>query len=228
MAQNRGKKFEQIIREAFEKVPNVSIDRLHDQTNGFKGSQNICDFIVYKEPYEYYIECKSVHGNTLPFSNITDTQWNGLLEKSKIEGVFAGVICWWIDKDVTRFLPIQFLQTMREKLNAKSVRYDLRHDFGKMQDGKKFTATAIWCSDGVEVPLVEIPGKKRRVFFDYDMEHFFTILSIRNHEKADNNGVWWESDILIPSDNGWDNGWERHHMQEILKECLPDEIQSNR
>lgn len=43
MGQNRGKQFEQVVREAFEKVPNVSIDRLHDQTNGFLGSQNICD-----------------------------------------------------------------------------------------------------------------------------------------------------------------------------------------
>ena len=113
MAVNRGKQFEQIIRSAFEKVPNVSIDRLHDQTNGFKGSQNICDFIVYKEPHEYYFECKSVHGNTLPFRNITETQWNGLLEKSKIEGVFAGIICWWIDKDVTKFIPIQVLDFLK-------------------------------------------------------------------------------------------------------------------
>lgn len=43
MSPNRGKQFENVIREAFERVPNVSIDRLHDQTNGFKGSQNICD-----------------------------------------------------------------------------------------------------------------------------------------------------------------------------------------
>lgn len=43
MSQNRGKQFENVIRKAFEKVPNVSVDRLHDQTNGFKGSQNICD-----------------------------------------------------------------------------------------------------------------------------------------------------------------------------------------
>jgi len=43
MAVNRGKDFENVIREVFEKVPGVSIDRLHDQTTGFKGSQNICD-----------------------------------------------------------------------------------------------------------------------------------------------------------------------------------------
>ena len=93
MAINRGKDFEKVIKEAFEKVPGVSIDRLHDQMNGFAGSANISDFIMYKYPHEYYIECKSVHGNTLPFSNISKNQWNGMLEKSKIDGVFAGVMC---------------------------------------------------------------------------------------------------------------------------------------
>lgn len=129
MATNRGKQFEDHVRESFEKVPGVSIDRLHDQTSGFKGSQNICDFIVYKEPREYYFECKSVHGNTLSihsvpkpdkkgvlhgfYGNITDTQWEGLLKKSHIKGVTAGVICWWVDKDVTSFIPIQFLQLLK-------------------------------------------------------------------------------------------------------------------
>lgn len=148
MAQNRGKDFENVVREAFEKVPNVSIDRLHDQTTGWKGSSNICDFIVYREPYEYYFECKSVHGNTLPFRNISATQWNGLLEKSFIEGVTAGIICWWIDKDRTLFIPIQTLQKL---LNGGNVSY--RYDW-----------------DSYDV--VEIKGKKKRVFFDYDMEEF--------------------------------------------------------
>lgn len=145
MAINRGKQFEGVVKHAFEKVEGVSIDRLHDQTTGYKGSSNICDFIVYKKPYQYYIECKSVHGNTLPFRNITDNQWNGLLEKSKIEGVFAGILCWWIDKDVTKFIPIQVLE--HEKfIGAKSARYD----------SKLFSS-------------IEIKGKKKRVFFDYDM-----------------------------------------------------------
>ena len=155
MVNNVGKKFENVIKEAFEKVEGVSIDRLHDQTTGFKGSQNIADFIVYKEPYEYYIECKSVHGNTLPLRNITETQWKGLFEKSKIEGVFAGVICWWIDKDVTRFIPIQLLQYMKECDKVKSYRYE----FGGYEP-KQYNA-------------IEIKGKKKRVFFDYDMLDFF-------------------------------------------------------
>lgn len=149
MAVNRGKQFEDVIRESFEKVHGVSIDRLHDQTTHYKGSTNICDFIVYREPYEYYFECKSVHGNTLSFSNITETQWSGLFEKSKIEGVFAGIICWWTDKDVTLFLPIEELK-LEKQHGWKSVRYDIEKANG----------------------VIEIKGKKKRVFFEYDMEEF--------------------------------------------------------
>lgn len=150
MSVNRGKQFEQVIKEVFEKVPHVSVDRLHDQTTGYRGSSNICDFIVYKYPYQFYFECKTVHGNTLPFSNITDTQWSGLLEKSRINGVMAGVICWWVDKDVTKFIPIQALQWNKEN-GYKSLRYN--------HNGTSF---------------IEIKGKKKRVFFDYQMDEFFT------------------------------------------------------
>ena len=150
MAVNRGKDFENVVREAFEKVPNVSIDRLHDQTTGWKGSTNICDFIVYREPYEYYFECKSINRGAFPFSNITDTQWNGLLQKSQIEGVFAGVIVWYIDKDATFFIPIQILN------QDKSI-------------GHK----SMSCKSCYEYPsIVEITGKKKRIFYEYDMEKF--------------------------------------------------------
>ena len=148
MAQNKGKQFEQKVREAFEKVDGVSIDRIPDQTMRHKGARNICDFIVYKKPHEYYIECKSVHGNILPFNNISESQWQGLLEKSKIPGVFAGIICWWVDKDVTLFIPINVLQIF--KLNGcRSMRYD-----------------------AYSYDIVPLEGKKKRVFFDYDMEQF--------------------------------------------------------
>ncbi len=159
---NRGKQFENVIRDSFLKIPNVSVDRLHDQMTGFKvTSANVCDFIVYKKPYEYYIECKSVHGASLPFSNITDNQWNGLLEKSKIDGVFAGVICWWIDKDKTMFLPIEILHDLRRSGEYKSYRYDYFH----------------W--NGIQ-KTIEIKGKKKRVFFDYDMGQFFKEIEKEN------------------------------------------------
>lgn len=163
MSENRGKKFEEAIRKSFEKVDGVSIDRLHDQTNGFKGSQNICDFIVYKKPYEYYIECKSIRGASLPFSNITDTQWTGLLEKSKIEGVFAGVICWWTDKDITLYIPIQILEQMKQE-DRKSYNYNALFT---LQSCKSFV----------------LNGRKKRVFFEYDMTQFFNELE-KIHKKS--------------------------------------------
>ena len=158
---NRGKQFEEVIRKAMESVDEISVDRIHDQTTGFKGSQNICDFIVYRYPYQYYFECKSVHGNTLSFNKITETQWKGLLEKSKIPGVFAGIICWWIDKDTTAFLPIEMLQYLKNR-GYKSVAY-----------------YANWVELDVDAPdwnWCWIKGKKKRVFFDYDMRGFFNAL----------------------------------------------------
>ena len=147
MGVNRGKQFENAIRKSFERVEGVSIDRLNDNTAGFKGVVGICDFIVYKYPNIMYLECKSCHGNTFPLSNITQTQWNGLLEKDLFQGVYAGVMMWWIDKDVTKFVPIYDLQIFADS-GAKSIRFD--------------TALGI-----------EVPGKKKRVFFEYDMEKFW-------------------------------------------------------
>lgn len=164
MAVNRGKQFEQVIHRAFDKLPNVSIDRLHDQTTGFLGSTNICDFIVYRKPYEYYFECKSVHGNILPFTNITNNQWQGLLQKSQITGVYAGVICWWVDKDITLFIPIQLLQMLKEQ-QYKSIRYD----YDVYKDVKHF----------YEYSVYTINGKKKRVLFEYDMEGFLNEISNR-------------------------------------------------
>ena len=176
MAKNKGKKFESVVAESFLKVPDVSVDRIHDQTTRYKGSTNIADYIVYKKPFQYYIECKSVHGNTLSiysipkedkkgnlhgfYGNITDAQWNGLLEKSKIPGVFAGILCWWVDKDVTRFIDIGLLSVLRNGYHLKSIRYDY-HPFDE---------------SSITLPyfdIFDIGGTKKRVFFDYDMNTFF-------------------------------------------------------
>ena len=150
MAENRGKQFESIIREQFDAVPNVSVTRLHDQTTGFKGSSNKCDFIFYRYPNQFEIECKSVHGASLAFANITDTQWNELLKDSKVPGVIAGILVWFIDKDKTYFIPIHYLQFVRDKTGKKSINY---------KD----------CENGL---CHELKGKKKRVFFDYDVVGF--------------------------------------------------------
>lgn len=151
MAENRGKQFERVVRKAFAQVSDTIIIRIPDQTNGFRGGVNICDLIVYHYPFQYCIECKSVHGNLLPFHNI-EAQWDKLLAASKVNGVIAGVLCWWVDKDITKFIPIQMLEKMKNA-GGKSLRYDI-----------------ISCQGYAPI---EIYGKKKRVFFDYDMKQFF-------------------------------------------------------
>lgn len=142
---DRGKEFEHEVYEQFKAYPNVSIDRIPDQTMKYKKRTNVADFIVFRRPKEYYVECKTVHGNRLSFKNIT--QYDKLMEKIGIDGVVPGVLCWWVDKDVTRWIPIDEVAYLKS-LGDKSVRYD------------------------ANVGVI-IPGRKRKIFFDYDFDTFF-------------------------------------------------------
>ena len=157
MSVNRGKDFEGNVKDAVESLADVYILRLYDPQGGYVGVANPCDFICYKRPQMYMIECKSVHKNLLPiygtdpkkkYGNVSNTQWEGMLEATK-SGVVAGVLCWWIDKDITKFLPIQELEAYRNS-GAKSIRYDY------------------------ELPnSLIIKGDKKRIYFDYDFSEFF-------------------------------------------------------
>lgn len=162
MMVNRGKGFEDFVKVSMELVPNTYVLRLYDPQGGYAGVANPCDFIVYNRAKMYMIECKSVHKNLLPiygndpkkkYGNVSNTQWEGMLEATqRTDGqVIAGVLCWWIDHDITRFLPIQELENLRNA-GAKSVRYDTN----------------------VSDSLV-IAGTKRRVYFDYDFTEFFQV-----------------------------------------------------
>ena len=146
---NQGKKFEDIIKQSFLRVPGVSIDRLRDAPKKLKNVDNPSDFIVYKKPHEIYLECKSHKGNTLPFSCIRTEQLNGMLEKSMISGVVAGVIIWFIDHDITVWVSIDIIATLinfgYKSLNIKDLN---------------------------KIPHILIKGKKKRVYFNYDMEQF--------------------------------------------------------
>ncbi len=145
----RGKDFEEIIKKGFLAVPDTTVERLPDPTSGYLGYRNPCDFIVYHYPYQFYIECKTVHSHRLPFTNVTFNQRTGMLDASKIKGVVAGIICWFIPCDKTYFIPIELYERYRLD-GVKSLNVNA-------QD------TSEW---------VEIHGTKKRIFFDYDMQRF--------------------------------------------------------
>jgi hypothetical protein len=167
---NRGKDFEGQVQAGFELIPGVSIDRLPDPMAGYAGVKNICDFIVYKHPLQYYIECKSCYGNTMSihsndpkkkYGNITNNQWEGLLEKSQIPGVKAGILVWFIDHDETYWIDIRLLQRHRDA-GHKSISYYC--DFVDLMP----ETDELWS---------RIVGKKRRVLFDYDFTDFLKEMS---------------------------------------------------
>lgn len=165
MSANRGKDFEALIRKGAEEQRNVSIDRFPDPTAGFLGVRNICDFVVYKYPFQYYLECKTIKGNTLNFkSGITQNQWQGLEEKSKLKGVTAGILVWFIEHDITVFVDITELGISRMK-GAKSLNV----------------------KDVIEnkIPHIKMKGPKKRVFFDYEMDTFFRQLYAYTSKKLE-------------------------------------------
>lgn len=152
---NKGKAFENEVKKAFLAVPDTSVDRVNDNTGGYYGVKGICDFIVYRHPGLYYIECKSIHGDRFPFNKVTDTQWEGLLTKSKIKGVTAGIMLWYIDRDITVFIPIGELERYKREGNG-SLNY------------KKVT----------ELNVFFIKGRKKKVYFNYDMTSFLELTDL--------------------------------------------------
>lgn len=147
--ENKGKQFESVIYACFSRVPDVSIDRLRDAPKKLKGVDNPSDFIVYKKPHEVYVECKSHKGKSLPLSCIRYEQIQGLLRKSKIEGVKCGLLIWYRDLDLTVWLDIDTVIAIKNT-GVKSINYRA----------------------ALEYPHIELQGKKKRVYFDYDMEEF--------------------------------------------------------
>lgn len=161
--ENRGKQFEDQIKQAFESMPETSIIRLIDPQNGYAGVRNICDFVAYNYPLEYLIECKSCHGSSLSihsndpkhrYGAITNNQWEGLLEHSK-KGIISGYMIWFIDKDLTVFVPAKYMKKLRD-------------------DGlKSFNPSKI-----NPIMYYVIEGKKKRVLFDYDLTSFMKTMEM--------------------------------------------------
>ena len=73
------------------------------------------------------------------------------MQKSKVEGVFAGVLCWFIERDVTLFIPIQSLEKW-QNLGHKSVKYDVATE--------------------TDLEVFPVDGVKKRVFCEYDFTSF--------------------------------------------------------
>lgn len=140
---NYGKAFEDKFKKDFGLLEGSSIDRLYDTMNGYKSIKQISDFIGYKYPFIFYLECKSHKGASIPLSNIT--QYDNLKKKVGIPGVRSGVVLWLYEKDKVFYVPTSTITKLKQD-GEKSV--GLRH-IGKYR-------------------IIEVPSVKLRVFMDSD------------------------------------------------------------
>lgn len=153
MGKNRGKQFEDVIKKSFEKVDNCYIQRLYDPGFGYSGIRNFSDFFVFYQGNLIFIECKSVEGNTLNFSRITENQFDGLKSVSKRKNIAAGILVWFKDKDFTCFIPIKELIKAKE-IGLKSISF----------------------SSIDNLYHILLNGEKKRILFDYDALSFLDVL----------------------------------------------------
>lgn len=106
------------------------------------GQRNVGDFICYKYPLMFIIDCKSIQGNTLPFSDLR--QYDQMLEYKNIKGVRVGFVVWFVDHDKVLWIPVQTMEKI-QKEGLKS--YNIRKMF-----------------DNDDYPILEIPSYKLRTF----------------------------------------------------------------
>lgn len=154
MADRVGKKFETKFRDDFLKIPNSTIDRLYDTTNGFKAITQVSDFIGYKKPNIFYLEVKTHAGNTFPFSCLS--QYDKLLCKCGIEGVRVGVVLWLYEHDAVMYVPIASIKQMKE-------------------DGLKSVNIKMYNDENCKYRIIRIPSTKKKVFMDSDYSVLTTL-----------------------------------------------------
>lgn len=131
MALNKGKKFEAVFEAAWSKqYGKNSLLRLPDQMSGYKiVSQNPCDYVCYKKPYLYLIECKETTSSTLNWSAFP--QYDRLSNYVDVDGIIAGVLIWFSKHDKVAFVSIKDCIKMhnenKKSINVKDIDNDNYH-----------------------------------------------------------------------------------------------------
>jgi hypothetical protein len=146
MSKNCGKEFEKQIRQQFESIPDVSVDRINDNV-GFAGAYNIADLIVYRRPHKLYLECKTIKGTSFPFSNINQKALTDLVYQDIIPGVGCYFLIWFIDLDLTICVNATEIYLKMHGQNKKSIGVGSFKDFD----------------------YIEVEGTKKRKYYKYNL-----------------------------------------------------------
>ena len=145
MAVNRGKQWENKLKEDFSKLSGAYIYRVPDNMSGYKGITGVSDFIGYKFPKIFFIEAKTILGNTFPLTNFT--QFDKLMSIPNEKGIHRGVMIWFQDWQRVLYVPVLTIDRMKK-------------------DGKKSVNIRKIDEEGYD--YVNIPSVPKRVFLDSD------------------------------------------------------------
>lgn len=126
MAESIGKKAEKKIKEWLDRPEEgYCFDRVPDPIGGYFGQRNICDFTCFKSPDMWYIESKCTSLDRFDFNMLTEVQYYGLLEKSKISNVHGIVIILFMTYQRAFILDIkdidQLIKQGTKSLNIKKI-----------------------------------------------------------------------------------------------------------
>ena len=149
---NVGKKAESKIREWLDKPEEgFWLYRIPDQQTGFFGSNNPCDFFLYRMPNFYLIESKATYEDRFSFNMISPNQHEKMLKAAETSGV-------------TSYVAVLFASYQRMFL------LNIRDIAGSERVGKK--SLNIKKIDKWNLPYIEvrtIPSRKQ--LLDYDFKH---------------------------------------------------------
>ena len=110
---NIGKTFEQEFKECVP--PDYYLYRLKDDTSGFYGVSNPCDYILFRSPYLFLVELKTHKGKSIPIAKIRPNQIQGMEKATQYEGVYGGFLINFRELEETYYITvqdvIQFTQT---------------------------------------------------------------------------------------------------------------------
>lgn len=172
-----GKTAEQRIRTWLDN-PEKGYDftRIYDQMTGFyMTSRNICDFDCYRFPYFYHIESKATYEDRFEFSQLTNTQRDGLRLKAEVKGSYGLVIVLFANakrafifniKDIAEFIePEVPLNELNDRLFHK----------GETISRLKIKSVNIKKIDKWTIPYWEIetiPSRKQLLDYTGDLPDF--------------------------------------------------------
>lgn len=129
-----GKMFEEDFKKGAELCGNdARFSRLYDTTNGFRGVANPCDFIAATQYGTVYVELKTTQSSSLPFSNISEYQWQELFIADRCKHALGGVLVYFTKHEMIKWYPMTQLTRLRN-LGQKSINPTVETELGYSVD----------------------------------------------------------------------------------------------